>query len=235
MRVATTGVRTIPNTSNAETTSHIVTSARIRASSFPAVFSLPPGSGGATTTDTCTADGDDPLSVHLHIFPFAPKTEPHPVMTAYAVRIVLALLLANCFHAAYGQAQRSSKAAASAIRSLIQTTEATNNVGDVEGWVRLFADDAVYMAPGSPSVTTKKGLIEVAKAGFRHQASIEIEPLEIRVCENWAFARTRVSGRVTVAETEEIVPVNVKQIVVYSRTDNGAWKIARLISNSNTE
>ena len=62
-----------------------------------------------------------------------------------------------------------------------------------------------------------------------------MEPLEIEVCGDWAFARNRVTGTVTLQRSREVVPVDVKQIVIYTRGADGAWRIARMISNSNTE
>lgn len=131
------------------------------------------------------------------------------------------------------QTDRSWTADQRAIVDLIQRTQVSNNAGDVEAWVALFADDAVYMAPGAPAVTTRRGLREVAAAGFRHRADIAIDPVEIVVTGPWAYARTRVGGTVTVHPTGEVVAVDVKQIVIYRRTESGAWRIARLISNSN--
>jgi uncharacterized protein (TIGR02246 family) len=152
--------------------------------------------------------------------------------TAFPSFILLAVLAT---HPAYGQQQDGADDAQVAIRTLIQRAVEANNAGAVEAWVDLFAHDAVYMAPGAPSVTTRAGLLEVARAGFRHQASIDIEPLEIQILGDWAFARTRVSGSVRLQGTGEVVSVDVKEIVIYRRGEDGDWKIARLISNSNRE
>lgn len=134
-----------------------------------------------------------------------------------------------------GASQGSEANQDEAIKTLIQGVASANNAGDVERWVSFFAADAVYMAPGAPAVTTREGLIEVAKAGFRHDASIDIEPLEIQIFENWAFARTKVTGTVTLHDSREVVQVDVKQIVIYVRSGDGSWRIARMISNSNSE
>lgn len=122
-----------------------------------------------------------------------------------------------------------------AIHALIEETEAANNAGDVERWVALFGEEFVYMAPGAPAVTTRADLVEVARAGFRNEAEISIDPVEIQVLpEGWAFARSHVTGEVTVRSTGEVVSVDVKQLVIYRRhPDTGAWRITRLISNSN--
>lgn len=122
-----------------------------------------------------------------------------------------------------------------AIKALVEQVETANNAGDVEAWMALFAADFVYMAPGAPSVTTRDGLREVAKAGFKHRASVRIEPLEIRVFSGWAFARNSVAGNVKLHGSGDVVPVDVRQIVIYSQDDQGVWKIARLISNSNAQ
>ena len=155
--------------------------------------------------------------------------KPNTAFPSFMLLVVLAA------HPAYGQQQDRMDDAQVAIRTLIQRTAKANNAGAVEAWVDLFAPDAVYMAPGAPSVTTREGLLEVARAGFRHHASIDIEPLEIRVFGDWAFARTRVSGSVRLQGTGEVVSVDVKEIVIYRRGEDGDWKIARLISNSNRE
>lgn len=120
-----------------------------------------------------------------------------------------------------------------AIRAVIESVESANNAGDVERWVGHFAADAVYMAPGAPAVTTREGLVEVARAGFRHAAAIDIEPVEIEVVGDWAFVRAAVTGKVTLHRSGDVVEVDVKQLVIYRRQPDGQWKIARMMSNSN--
>jgi uncharacterized protein (TIGR02246 family) len=122
-----------------------------------------------------------------------------------------------------------------AIAELIERAETANNAGDVEAWVRLFASDAVYMPPGAPPVTTRAGLVEMARAGFRHKASIDIVPEEIEVFGAWAFARSRVNGQVRLAGSGEVIQIDIKQLVIYRRSDDAGWQIARLINNSNTQ
>jgi uncharacterized protein (TIGR02246 family) len=136
---------------------------------------------------------------------------------------------------AAAQQRPASHGDESAIAALIKQVESANNAGDVDRWVALFAADFVYMAPGAPPVTTRDGLLDVAKTGFRNQASIQIEPLEVRVFGDWAFARNKVAGTVKLHDSGKVVPVDVKQIVIYSKNEQGLWRIARLISNSNTQ
>lgn len=128
-----------------------------------------------------------------------------------------------------------SDADVAAIRDLIARTEAANNAADTLGWVALFEEGAVYMPPGASAVTTREGLEETAAAGFGSWAAdVRISPAEIVVDGDWAFARSDVSGTVTSREDDEAFPVDVKQIAIYHRQPDGSWKIARLITNSNS-
>jgi len=146
---------------------------------------------------------------------------------------VLAPLAAAC---AAPRVSSDPAADSVAIRALIDRTEAANNRGDVDAWVALFENDAVYMPPGSPAVTTRAGLRDVATAGFsRFAAAIEIVPAELVVLGDWAFARSRVTGRATPKGGGTPVPIDMKQLVVYHRHPAAGWRIARLINNSNLE
>lgn len=156
--------------------------------------------------------------------------------TSKSAMVTLLVVLSACTaRARDAEPARSAASDRAAIEALIEETAAANNAGDVARWVALFHDNFVYMASGSPAVTTRDELREVARAGFRNDASIDIEPVEIEVYSDWAFARSEVSGSVEVAGTGEVVPVNVKQLVIYRR-DPGTdeWRIARMITNSNT-
>jgi uncharacterized protein (TIGR02246 family) len=153
-------------------------------------------------------------------------------MKAVVAMLSMPILLAQLLAAG---GQPSFAADKRALADLIERTEAANNAGDVPAWVALFSDGAVYMAPGAPPVTTREGLVGVAEAGFRHRASVDLQPVEIQVCGAWAFARIHVTGHVKLHESGKVVPIDVKQVAIYRRNEAGRWQIARLISNSNSQ
>lgn len=165
---------------------------------------------------------------------FWKKPTPHPRRLPDAAPFALFIAAACALFAPSAAAQTSSGPAEDvrAIEALIAAVEAANNAGDVDAWVALFTHDAVYMPPGTPAVTTREGLVDVARAGFVHDAEVAIEPLEIHVLGDWAFARTGVAGTVTLDGSGDVVSIDVKQIVLYRR-EKGAWRIARMITNSN--
>lgn len=149
---------------------------------------------------------------------------------------VIAAIVALASGACTGTSvQTDSAADEAAIRDLIQQTAAFNNQADSLGWVSLFDDEAVYMAPDMPAVTTEAGLRSVASSGFGdYQADVSIEPAEIVILGDWAFARSVVTGTVTARAGGDVIPVDVKQLVLYRRQADGSWKIARLMINSNS-
>lgn len=147
--------------------------------------------------------------------------------------LVLLLALAGAACNAPAPPPPDTAADEAALRALIEQTAAFNNAADSAGWVGLFEEDAVYMPPGSPEVTTREGIREAAAAFRNLDSDITITPAEIVVSGDWAFARSHVGGTVTVRESGDEIPIDVKQLVVYHRQPDGAWKIARLIGNWN--
>jgi uncharacterized protein (TIGR02246 family) len=120
-----------------------------------------------------------------------------------------------------------------AIQALIDRATYVNNAGDIEGWVSLFADDAVYLPEGRPPVTTRDGLEGVAVSQFsRYRPNIQITTDEIQVLGDWAFARTTVTGTLTPPRNANPIRVDGKELALYRRQPDGSWKIARLIANS---
>ena len=120
-----------------------------------------------------------------------------------------------------------------AIRELVAANVRANNAGNVAAWVSLFAPDFVYMAPGMPEVTSREALTEVARTGFRHKANIRIDTLETHVTGDSAYTRNKVGGTVTLADSGDVVTIDLKQLVIYSRGTDCRWRIARLITHAN--
>ena len=150
------------------------------------------------------------------------------------VSVVLSAFALGCGPAADSRERPvDTSADEAAILDLITQAEVANNAADTLGWVALFSSDAVYMAPGMQEVTSREGLIQVAETGFgRYSVQISTEPKEIVVMGDWAFARSRVTGTANPRAGGEQSAIDVKQLVVYQRTEDG-WKIARMMNNSN--
>lgn len=147
--------------------------------------------------------------------------------------VVAALLLAPSGLVAEAGALTGGTEDEQAIRAVIQQLENANNAGDVEKWVGLFASDFVYMTSGMPAVTNREELVKVARTGFRNKASVRITPIEIEACRDWAFARAGVTGTVKLHDSGESITIDMKELLIFSRSSEGTWRIAHLMNNSN--
>jgi len=120
-----------------------------------------------------------------------------------------------------------------AVRALLDRAADVSNAGDIAGWVELFADDAVYMPDNGPPITTRDGLERVAVMAFsRYRNNIRIEPDEIVLLGDWAFARTHVTGSAVPKGEGNPVVVDQNEVVLFRRQTDGSWGIARLIVNN---
>ena len=104
------------------------------------------------------------------------------------------------------------------------------NAGRVEDVVELHAEDVVSMPAGMPPLEGREPLRDLmtesaraAPEGFR----FAFEATELRVAEGWAVERgiTRAGGG------EGGVPGG-KYVLLYERDDEGCWRIAWSITNS---
>ena len=127
----------------------------------------------------------------------------------------------------------STDADVAAIQALVQQEVGVRNAEDIEGWVQLFAADAVYLPDGGPPVSTRAGLEAAAVSrSSRYRPNLQIVVDEIQILGDWAFVRSTVTGTLTPNRNANPIRVDGKELVIYRRQSDGAWKIARLMENS---
>jgi uncharacterized protein (TIGR02246 family) len=121
-----------------------------------------------------------------------------------------------------------------AIRDLWQTYQTARVEGDADTWLNLWHEEGIQMPPGTPA----RGF-DLVEEGVRASfapgvvSSMEIDPQEIQVLDDWAYARGVYTSARTVDGQE--VEVDGKFMTILRRQDDGSWKIYRDIFNSNTQ
>lgn len=118
-----------------------------------------------------------------------------------------------------------------AIATVLATYEAALNASDAATVLTLYAKDGVFMPQHSlPNIGTHA--IRAAYDGVFGAITLEID-FEIdeiaQIAPDWAFARTRSQGFVTISATGDRVPEANQELFVFSKTGAGDWKIARYI------
>ncbi len=111
--------------------------------------------------------------------------------------------------------------------------------GDTEGWLEVFADDAVGMHNTLPALEGKQAL-----RGFAEtiHGAFDIEQLDVTVDSvitegDWALTRGNyVASFVLKGEgvDDQAAPRQGKYILLWERQDDGAWKVILDMGNNNS-
>jgi uncharacterized protein (TIGR02246 family) len=115
------------------------------------------------------------------------------------------------------------------IEEVLKTYETALNASETDTVLTVFAPDAVFMAPNSPS-TVGADAIRAAYNGIFQTITFDTElTVEevVQVAPNWAFVRTSSNGHVTVNAIKQRVPDANHELFIFQKGDGGAWKIAR--------
>ncbi|MFD0979751.1 YybH family protein [Tropicimonas aquimaris] len=119
-----------------------------------------------------------------------------------------------------------------AIRGLWQTYSAARVEADAATWLTLWDAEGIQMPPGSPARGFEVLQESVPKAFVPGAVTaMEIEPIDIEVAGDWAFARGVYSS--TRMRDGQEVQLDGKFLTILKRQDDGAWKIYRDCFNSN--
>lgn len=119
-----------------------------------------------------------------------------------------------------------------AIEALREKELAAMNSGDVQGFIDIVTDDAVFDSPNRPAAIGKdaiRSLCEVIFERFDYQATYPAD--ELVVDRDWAFDRGLWIEKVTPKEGGEQTQVSYGMLQVYERQPDGTWKLARSIWN----
>ena len=114
------------------------------------------------------------------------------------------------------------------IHAVLKAYEQVLNASDVDGVLKLYTEDGVFMAQHNPSAVGIQQ-VEAAYTGA-FQASdlnVEFDIVEVEViADDWAFARTNSTGTVTINATGDKFPEGNQELFVLQKI-GGNWKIAR--------
>ncbi len=137
--------------------------------------------------------------------------------------IVATVLILGSLCAAY--AADSDKAE---IEAVLRSYERVLNASDVDGVLKLYTEDGVFMAQHNPSAVGIKQVEAAYTAAFQAiDLNVEFDIVEIQViADDWAFARTNSSGTTTINATGDKVAEGNQELFVLQKIDSD-WKIAR--------
>jgi uncharacterized protein (TIGR02246 family) len=114
------------------------------------------------------------------------------------------------------------------IRQLVATWMSATKGGDVKAVLELMADDVVFLVAGQPPMIGKSAFAAAAEAQASHgpaqfAGTSDIE--EIKVFEEWAFMRTRLTVTITPPSGETITRAGHTLSIL--KKQSGKWLLAR--------
>lgn len=117
------------------------------------------------------------------------------------------------------------------IQSVLETYETALNKSDVELAVSVYTEDGVFM-PQHNLPSTGKEAIKAAYSAVFSAITLDIEFIvdEVQlISPEWAFARTRSEGFVTINANGHKNPEANQELFLFRKLGDGSWKIARYI------
>lgn len=115
------------------------------------------------------------------------------------------------------------------IEDVLLAYETALNASDPDKVLSVFAPDGVFMAPNNPSTVGAEAIWAAYDGIFRtitFDTELTVEEV-VQVAPDWAFARTRSNGHVTVKAIKQRVPDANHELFVLHKGQDDAWKIAR--------
>ncbi len=114
------------------------------------------------------------------------------------------------------------------IEAVLNGYERVLNASDVDGIVKLYTEDGVFMAQHNPSAVGIQQVEAAYTAVFQAiDLNVEFDIVEVEViADDWAFARTNSTGTVTINATGDKFPEGNQELFVLQKI-GGNWKIAR--------
>lgn len=118
------------------------------------------------------------------------------------------------------------------IRALLGVYESALNTSDADAAVSCYARDAMFMPTMLPTAAGGELRDAYAQTFARIQLRVTFTIDEIVVAgDSLAYALTRSNGTQTTVATGEQSAESNREIFIFARDPNGAWKISRYMFN----
>ena len=172
-------------------------------------------------------DGID--HVHINVDNWSDAEDWYQEMRGYSMKIALvqAIAVAVVILGSLSGAQAADSDKAQ-IEAILKGYEQVLNASDVDGILKLYTEDGVFMAQHNSSAIGIEQVEAAYIAVFQAiDLKVEFDIVEIEVIsDDWAFARTNSSGTTTINATGDKIAEGNQELFILQKID-GNWKIAR--------
>ena len=123
-----------------------------------------------------------------------------------------------------------------AIKQLAEDWRAGWLAGDAEALLSLYAENPVVLPQGQPAVVGKDAIRPLYQSVLKDYAfESQSRLVEVEASGDWGYFWSNYTLKATRKAGGEPVEVAGKTVFIVKRQNDGAWKIARLMDNSDRE
>ena len=125
---------------------------------------------------------------------------------------------------------------ADAIKALNDEWVAALNEGNLDRWIEVFTDDAMFMAPDVPILEGKQAIHDWAKESFFDVFDMTLDNavVELDIADDWACGRVTSSFTGTPKGGGDTLNGPNKALALFRKQPDGSWKWYNYIFNWNT-
>ncbi len=122
------------------------------------------------------------------------------------------------------------------IVNVIATYQRALNGNDVNGVLKIYAEDGVFMPEHSPSSVGSAAIREAYERVFKAiDLNVAFNVVEVKLLgDNWAFVRTTSDGTIKINASGAEVTNETKELFLLQKQSDGKWKLARYAFSANT-
>ncbi len=124
---------------------------------------------------------------------------------------------------------------ADSIRKLLTQYQQVLNAGSVDGVMKLYTVDGVFMPTDAPAQSGAPAIRQYYERETFGSTSYKLTftPVEVTTTGDWGFARVNFTGTTSPKGGGSPVRIDNKALFILRRTTDGSWRIARYIFNRN--
>lgn len=148
----------------------------------------------------------------------------------------LAVLLSLVAVGSIGSARADQNGDKKQIVNVIATYQRALNGNDVNGVLKIYAEDGVFMPEHSPSSVGSAAIREAYERVFKAiDLEVVFNVVEVKkMGDTWALVRTTSNGTIRINASGTEVPNDSKELFLLQKQTDGKWKFARYAFSDNT-
>ncbi len=116
-----------------------------------------------------------------------------------------------------------------AINAVVQKFATTVTAGDLDRWIEIVTDDAIWLPPDLPSVSGKDAIKKWALDDWYtpFDMNLELALDELDIADSWSLGRGHFTLKITPKGESDTTTIVGKYLARFAQESDGPWKWSR--------